>query len=114
MENSLTTLEKLVQKAEAASKSSFELYKNKVIFESAEIVSKLAVKIILALIFCFFSIFVTIGLSLWIGKLLGETFLGFFVLSAAYLLIGIVMYLFRNSLIENPVCDAVIKQFKKI
>jgi hypothetical protein len=113
MENSLTTLEKLVQKAEVYGKTTLELHKHKTIFKSAEIGSRLAVKAIVAAFFCLFSIFVNIGLSFWIGKELGEAYLGFFVVSAIYLVIGILAYLFRKSLIESPVCNNIIKQLQK-
>ncbi len=113
MENSLTTLEKLVQKAEVYGKTAIELQKHKTIFKTAEIGSRLAVKVVVAAFFCLFSIFVNIGLSLLVGKELGETYLGFFVVSAVYLVVGVLVYLFRKSLIESPVCNNIIKQLQK-
>lgn len=50
-----------------------------------------------------FLLFVAIGLALYIGKLLGSFALGFIILGAIYLLVGILIYVMRKKWIINPV-----------
>ena len=54
-----------------------------------------------------------IGIALLIGDLLGRIWLGFLILSGFYGVVGILIYIFRNSWIKKPVSNAVIKQLLK-
>jgi hypothetical protein len=66
-----------------------------------------------AIIFAVFGIivllFASIGLSLWVGGLLDETFLGFFIVAAFYSLIAAFLYMMRDKWIRLPVVNSVIK-----
>jgi len=54
-------------------------------------------------------LFASIGLSIWIGRLLGETFIGFFIVAIIYLLIAVFLYAMRDKWIRLPVVNSVIK-----
>lgn len=113
MENDPTPIEKLIEKAEIYSKTSLELLKYNAIFKSADIFSNVAVKLVIILFVVIFSLFLNIGFALWIGKYLGETFYGFFVVAFVYLFFGILFYFFRNSWIKNPVSTFIIVKLQK-
>ena len=113
MENNTSPIEQLIEKAEVYGKTSLKLLKYNAIFKSSDLVSNLAVKLAIALALVMFSLFVSIGLALWIGKELGETFYGFFIVASVYLLIGMMVYLLRNSLIKNPVSNFIISRLQK-
>ncbi|MES2747078.1 MAG: hypothetical protein V4648_01795 [Bacteroidota bacterium] len=113
MENNPTQIEQLIEKAEVYSRTSLKLLKYNAIFKSADIASNLAVKLAIAVTVVMFSLFISIGLALWIGKELGETFYGFFVVASVYLLIGIVIYLLRDNWIKNPVSNFIISRLQK-
>jgi len=51
-----------------------------------------------------------IGLAIWIGELLGQMYLGFFVVGGFYALIAIILHLFRNSWLKKPVSSMIIKK----
>jgi ABC-type phosphate transport system permease subunit len=42
---------------------------------------------------------VTIGLAIWVGKFFGEMYLGFFIVAAAYAILGLIycVFLFRYN-----------------
>jgi hypothetical protein len=50
---------------------------------------------------------------LWIGKLLGETFYGFFIIGGLYAVLAVVLQLYRDQLIKYPVSNSIIKQMLK-
>jgi len=56
---------------------------------------------------------VNLGLAIWIGKLLGQLYLGFFVMAAFYLLAGLVYYIFFQDKIKKMVSEYVINQVLK-
>ena len=113
MENNPSHLEKLIEKVELYSKTSLELYKYNAILRSADIFSSLAAKLLIFLLITIFMLFVNIALALWIGKELGESYYGFFVVAAVYFFLGILIYLFRNNLIKHPVSNYIIVKLQK-
>src|SRR5947208_13634729 len=64
-----------------------------------------------AIIFAAFGVlvllFASIGLSIWIGRLLGGTFMGFFIVAIFYLLIAVFLYVMRDKWIRLPVVNSV-------
>jgi len=65
------------------------------------------------LIFAVFGIivllFASIGLALWVGRLLEEPFLGFFIVAAFYLLVAAFIYSMRDKWIRLPVINSVLR-----
>ena len=113
MENLASTIETLIQKLESYSKTSITLYKYKAIYTSADIFSNLAVKLTIALVIVMFLILVNIGLSLWIGEIIGQAYYGFFVVSLIYLLLALLFYIFQMPLIKRPVSNFIISHILK-
>ena len=111
MENS-TTIEKLIEKAEIYSKTTLELCKYEAVYKSADIFSNLAVKLAVAIVVVLFLLLVNIGLALFLGQYLGETYLGFFVIAFLYLCLAILLYIFREEWVKNPVSNFIINKIK--
>ena len=112
MENSTTTIEKLIEKAEIYSKTSLELCKYEAVYKSADIFSNLAVKLIIGIVVVLFLLLISVGLSLCVGQYLGETYLGFFVIAFCYLCLAILLYIFREKWVKNPVSNFIINKMK--
>ena len=113
MENSATNIENLIEKAEIYAKTSLELAKCNTVYKSAEIFSSLAVKLTIAFIIAMVLLLVNIGLAIWIGGELEQTYYGFFAVAGFYLLLAILFFLFRNSWIKRPVTDFIINSTLK-
>ena len=112
MENSTTTIEKLIEKAEIYSKTTLELCKYEAVYKSADIFSNLAVKLAVAIVVVLFLLLVNIGLALCVGQYLRETYLGFFVIASGYLCLAILLYVFREKWVKNPVSNFIINKMK--
>ncbi|MBP6754554.1 MAG: hypothetical protein KA210_00290 [Bacteroidia bacterium] len=108
MENNLTTIEKLIEKAETYSKTSLALCKNEAVYKLADIFSNLSVKLAISIVVILFILFMNIGLALFIGDYLEATYMGFFVIGFGYFFLSILLYIFRKSWIITPVSNFII------
>lgn len=108
MENIATNIERLYEKAENYTKTSIELVKLIAIDKTSEIISSLAVIISIAFIIAMFSLFLNIGIAIWIGNYLNDMSSGFLIVSGFYLFAGVVVYLFRRNWIKRPIDDLIV------
>lgn len=100
----------LISRIEKLVGTSLQLYKLKAIDKISDVVSSLVVWGTLVTVAALFFVNLNIGIALLIGYLIGKTWLGFVILALFYLLIGLLIYVFRNQWIKNPVKDSVIIQ----
>ena len=91
----------------------FDLLKLQAADKSVDIVSSLVSKLILLVVGLIFVIMLNIGIALLIGKWLGESYYGFFILSGFYLIAGLVCYNMRHKWIKDPVGNSMIKKLFK-
>ena len=109
MEEKEPSLRLLIESLESYIKTSFQLYKYKATVKVAEIISDLVFLSIIFLISVFSIIMLNIALALWLGWLLGQTYLGFLAMAGLYLMVGLFVYLLRIRLIKTPVSNLVVK-----
>ncbi len=113
MENNTKTLETLFEKATVYVKTSIELYQLEAVYNSANIISSLLVRTVLAIVFVLFSLFLNIGIALLLGDWLGKLYYGFFAMSLIYVIFAVLFVLFQNQLIKNPICNFIIRKMVK-
>jgi hypothetical protein len=115
METNATTNENLnlYEKAENYTKTSLELIKLKTVSASADVLSTLTSRIAVGAVVAFFTLFLNIGLSLWIGKELGEYYYGFFIVALFYLIVAIVLHKTQHKLIKTPIGNMIISSILK-
>jgi hypothetical protein len=114
MENKTTTIEMLFDKAEDYTKTTIELVKLNAVDTTADVLSSLLSRLAVSIVFVTFVLFVNIGLSLWLGELLGKEYYGFFIVSTAYLLLSVVLYIYKDKWLKIPISNFIIvKMFKK-
>ena len=113
MNENATPIEILFEKAEEYSKTTIELFKLNAIDKSAEVVSSLAVRLVIFIVVALFTLIINIGIALWLGEFLGKTYFGFFVIGGFYALIIILLYTFRYKWIKYPVSNSIISQMLK-
>jgi hypothetical protein len=108
MESTATNVEGLYDQARKYTEDSLELYKLQAIDRTAVILSSIVARSALALIVVLFTLFINVGISLYLGTLLGALYLGFLVLSGFYVIIGVIVYFFKKEMIEKPIANLVI------
>ena len=113
MEDKTTPVEVLLERAQTYTKTSIELFKLKATAKLAEMISNLASGFAVLIILILFFVNLNIGIALLIGDSLGKAWLGFVIISGVYACIGLIVYLFRNRWIKNPVNESIILQLLK-
>jgi hypothetical protein len=100
----------LIDKVNNYLHTSLDLIKLRVIQKLAEVVSGLIARLLIFLLLIMFSLFVNVGIALFIGKLLNGYFWGFIIMSLFYLLIAVILYQFRHRLIHKTIGSSIIEQ----
>jgi len=110
MEPQPNPIETLVERVGDYGKTTVELYRLKAIDKSSVIVSSMATTFVLFIFFILLFMMLNIGLALWIGGLLGKYYFGFFIVAAFYILVGIILYAFRDQWIKTPLRNSILTQ----
>jgi len=115
MESNATTEENLnlYEKAENYTKTSLELIKLKTVAAAADVLSTLTSRIAVGAVVAFFTLFLNIGISLWVGKVLGEYYYGFFIVALFYLIVAILMHTLQHKIIKTPIGNMIISSILK-
>ena len=110
MENHPKSFAALFEKAGDHLETRLDLLKLQAINKSSEVTSSILSVVAISMI-CFFAVTIlNIGLALWIGELIGKNYLGFFILGGFYIVVAIVVHLFRRSWLKEPVTSMFIKK----
>jgi hypothetical protein len=110
METPTSIIETLFEKAEAYSKTSFELGKLKSVETTSTVVTYLVSRLSVIIMVSLFALVLNIGIALWLGEMLGAYYFGFFIVAGFYLIAGIVLHFFLHSWIKKPLSDLIITQ----
>jgi hypothetical protein len=108
-----TPIATLFERAEDYAKTTIKLVKLSAVDKSAEIVSSLFSLLVVSMTVVLSIIIFSIGVALWVGKLLGDVFYGFFVIGAFYMLVAILLRIFREQWLKYPISNSIIKQMVK-
>jgi len=79
--------------------------------KSSAIIANFISKAITFLVFVFFIALVSVSLKL--GNMMGEMYFGFLIVTGIYLLLGIVIWVSRERILEIPIMDAMLRQLFK-
>jgi hypothetical protein len=110
MEEQKGLIESLIEKGEQYGKTTIELLKLKTLDKSADVVSNLVSWLIVVIFILMFFLILNIGVALWLGELLGNSYFGFFAVAGFYALFALIFGIFRKQLIKKPVSNSIIKQ----
>ncbi len=90
--------------------TNLEIVKLELTNRTSVISSELVSYIVIGLIAFLFLFIASIGLGFYFSELLNNNFYGFATVAAFYLILSLVVFLFRKKLIQNPLRDKIIKQ----
>jgi len=113
MEDNAKLLEALLEKAADYSKTSFELIKLKALDKSSDLVSTVIPRTVAIVLFSSFMLFLNLGLSFWLGDILGRIYYGFFVVAAFYAVLGIIINFFFHKKFKEIVSNYFIRKMLK-
>lgn len=110
MNDNVTPIEMLFDKAEEYSKTTIELLKLQAIRKSADVISSLISKAVITICVALSIFMLNIGVALWLGKLTGENYYGFFIVVGLYLFIALLCHIFRKKLIQTTLKNNIISK----
>jgi len=112
MKDKVILIEMLFDKIEQYGKTSIQLYRLKAIDKITDVFASIATRVIIAVSIALFFILLTIGVSLYLGEILGKTYYGFFAMAGLYVLITIICLVWKRYL-EATFNNYIIKEIFK-
>ncbi len=113
MEENTTFFGTLLERIESFGKTTIDLVKLKAVDKLAKLASNIVFGVLIALIGFFFLIILNMALAFWVGDLVGKTHAGFFIVAGFYVLLMVILVLFKKQLVKSPVTNAIISKFLK-
>lgn len=110
MGNTSNRIETLFERIEEFGKTSFELYKLRTISKTAKIISSFITNATVIILISISLFFASIGLAIWLGEILGKSYLGFLCVSSFYFLLGLIVFFFMSKFIRRKVSNSIISQ----
>lgn len=110
METPSGLIKTLVEQIKELGLTTYELTKLKALDAITILVSSLVSKLIVLLVFSMFVLILNFGFALYLGEILGKIYLGFFIVAAFDLILGIVLHFFLHKWIDKPVSDSIVSQ----
>ncbi|MDZ4752287.1 MAG: hypothetical protein SGI87_11770 [Flavobacteriales bacterium] len=108
MEKTMDGLEPLLQRVEEFGRTNLELFKLNAISQTTEVVSNVVSRGTVVLVVSLFLVFGSIGVALWLGELLGKSYLGFFCVAGFYIVLGGVLYFLLHPWIKRMISNSLI------
>jgi hypothetical protein len=113
MEEQTKIIESLISSATQYAKTSFDLVKLNAIEKTVDTTSSIVPTLIAISLFVTFLLFVNLGLSLWLGEILGNTFYGFLIVGGFYGVASLLIYLLFFEAIKKRIGNIIVKQLFK-
>lgn len=113
MEDKAKLIELLLEKVTDYGKTSYELVKLKTLDKTSDVVSSLIPNSVVFVLIASFMLLLSLGLSFWLGEILGKVYFGFFVVAAFYGFIGIVLHFILHKWLKKNIRNYIIKMMLK-
>lgn len=113
MEDKTKLLESLLERATEYGKTSYELIRLKTLEKTSDVVSSIIPHSVVIVLIASFMLFVNLGLAFWMGEILGNLFLGFFVIAGFHGIAALVIYFLMHKWLKKRIYEYFIKQLLK-
>lgn len=110
LEEEFKNAEELAMHVKAYIQTEIELFKLRFAEKLSKIVSNFIAAMVIVGVLLLFMLFVSLALAFLIGEWLGRISAGFFIVSALYLLAGMLIWNLREKLIRIPILNAILRQ----
>lgn len=104
-----SSFEALLERAEAYAKTNLELVKLKAIDKISDGASSAASKIVAMFFFLMFFLLANVGLALWLGEVLGKSWLGFLAVGGLYGILWALLFFVKHNWLKKMVGNSIIK-----
>ncbi len=109
MEASQSPLDQIIAHTEDYLKTRQQLAQHVVTERVVVFTSTLVMAYVLFAFFSMAAFFTSLGLVAWIAREMNDPLMGYWVVGAGYFLLGILLVIFRKSILKNPLMNAMVK-----
>jgi hypothetical protein len=113
MEDNAKLLESLLDKAKEYGITTYELARLKTIDKISDVVSSIVPFLIVIILLTSCLLFLNLGIALWLGEMLGNSFYGFFVVAGFYLVLALILRFFMHDWVKKKMGDIIVKHILK-
>jgi len=113
MENSFEKFDDIIKHIKEYVNNSISLLKIELAEKISGIISNIIALFFVIIIFLLVLIFFSISLALLLGKITGENFWGFLIVSGLYFIIGILLWRGKERIIRIPIMNSILRQLFK-
>lgn len=105
-----STIGNLRSIAEDYVETQIELLKVQAAEKLSKLLSGIIAYLVLAVFLVFFLLFASAGLAWVISAWIGKTYAGFLIVGGFYLLLGLIIFKSKETLLRKPLRDAIVRQ----
>lgn len=113
MEENSSFFGALLERLENYVKTTIDLYKLKAVDKLSKAASGIVTGLLLTVLAFFFLMILNFAVAFWLGDLLGKVHYGFFTLAGFYVLLIVIIIVFKKQLIKTPITNSIISKFLK-
>jgi len=109
MQHETNALEDLFSKTTGYLETRAEIARLKAVGKASEVGSAIVSRLIIGVLSLLVLVFLNIGIAIWLGDLLGELYLGFFAVTGFYLLVVLILYAGRKTILKARFKNIMVK-----
>lgn len=110
MQKETNAMEDLFSKTTDYLETRAELLKLSTTEKASDLISSIVSRVVIGITGLLVVVLFNLGLAIWLGRITGELYLGFFIVTGFYLLLLLVLYFGRLQLLKDPAKNAIIKK----
>lgn len=107
------TFEDLIEDTKNYVESNVELLKLKLVDKTSTVGSSIISILAIAIFILTTLMLLSVGVAMWLGKILGEYYYGFFLIAGFLTILIIIIYIFREKWLKMPVANSIIENMSK-
>lgn len=106
-------IEQIYERVEQYVLTTVELYKLKALQKLAETATSIVTSLMMVIFGLFFLVFVSIGLAVYLGEVLGKMHFGFMIVAGIYLIFTLIVYALRAKVLKDKVSTYIVRKIFK-
>jgi hypothetical protein len=113
MEETFTKVEELADHVKEYLNNRIASVKLSTAEKSSGLLANIIARAIVALVFVFFIAFASVAVAYVFAKFTGELYWGFLMVAGIYLLLGLLVWVFREKILRMPIMNGMLQQLFK-
>ena len=112
-ETPVLSFEELINDTKTYVETNVDLFKLKFVDKTSTVTSSLIFIIAIATLIVIALMLASTGIAIWLGKMLGEYYYGFYIVAGFFAILVIIFYIFREKWLKMPIANSLIENLSK-